>query len=130
LEAFAFEDSMLVRNVAMIASLGLLVVGITLQFIYPALATYIFWLFLAWIVLSFFIFRLPVMSRSIGRGANPSPPGSPPAPSAPRAGAPLPSASSPSSGNVGPLGFCIYCAAPVEPGVAVCPSCGHRLGAV
>ncbi len=119
---------MLVRNVAMIASLGLLVVGITLQFLYPALATYIFWLFLAWIVLSFFIFRLPVMSRSIGRGPTSSPPNALSPRSATGPSAPLPSsASSPSSPAAPPIGFCIYCANAIEPGTTICPSCGHAL---
>ena len=119
---------MLIRNVAMIASLALLIVGIALQFIYPALATYIFWLFLAWIVLSFFIFRLPVMSRSIGRGPTPSPPGTLSARSASTAPVPLPSSTFPSSSAAPPIGFCIYCAAPIEPGTPVCPTCGHSLG--
>jgi hypothetical protein len=121
---------MLVRNVAMIASLALLVVGITLQFLYPVLATYIFWLFLVWIVLSFFIFRLPVMSRSIGRSATPSPPGTLPSASAAGSGAPLASASSPLPAAAPPIGFCIYCAAAIEPGTTVCPSCGHALGPI
>ncbi|MFZ1024012.1 MAG: hypothetical protein WAN87_07750 [Thermoplasmata archaeon] len=121
---------MLVRNVAMIASLALLVVGITLQFLYPVLATYIFWLFLAWIVLSFFIFRLPVMSRSIGRSANPSPPGTLPTASGGGTNAPLPSSSPASPPAAPPIGFCIYCAASIEPGTSVCPSCGHALGSI
>ncbi|MFZ0891148.1 MAG: hypothetical protein WB778_02560 [Thermoplasmata archaeon] len=121
---------MLVRNVAMIASLALLVVGITLQFLYPVLATYIFWLFLAWIVLSFFIFRLPVMSRSIGRSANPSPPGTLPSASGGSTGAPL-TTSAPSYPTAAPpIGFCIYCAAAIEPGTTVCPACGHALSPI
>ena len=104
---------MIVRTATLIFSLILFVSAFILQILVPAVSVYVFYGLLAWLIASLFIFRLPVMSRSIGS----------PRPVAAGGGVsrtPLP------SGGVGTsLGFCPFCAASVPPGTAVCPEC-HR----
>jgi len=110
---------MILRTFVLILYVAVLGVAFALQFLEPALSVYVFYGLLFWLVASFFVFRLPGMSRPVpgtggGRGA--SPPGA-----APRAspGAPLPS--------TGPLslGFCAFCGRDLPVGSTTCPGCGH-----
>ena len=110
---------MLVRTATMIASFALLITGLILQLLYPALAVYIFWTFLVWLIASLFLFRMPAMSRPIGGPAS--------TPSLSQASQALPSAAGSAPTHSSSLGFCVYCAGPIEPGTAVCPACGHRI---
>jgi hypothetical protein len=92
------------------------VVAIAVDYYLPSLY---FWLLaglLAWFVIGFYVYRLPAMSRPVF-GTAPAPPAAAP-PSPPFGPATLPAA---------PLGFCAYCAAPMEPGALVCPACGRSV---
>jgi hypothetical protein len=114
---------MIVRTFVTLLYLVVVVVAILIQFVFPILAFYVLVGLLAWFILSLFVYRLPVMSRPIGRTR--------PAPAAaagfgaPNVAAPLPAG--PSAGPSAPLDFCPYCAAPVAPGTPVCPECHHRI---
>ena len=107
---------MLFRTLLTIVNVGVFAVAIAFDFLVPGVASWIFYALLAWFFASLFVFRLPVMSRPIGRAVGTAPRGTVPST------APLPS--SPANTN---LGFCVYCAAPIEPGTPVCPSCGRTI---
>jgi len=116
---------MIVRTAILAVYLVVLVGLFALQLVVPALAIYVFYGLLFWLFASFFVFRLPGMSRPIpGTGAarGPSPPGSATPP--PVAGAPLPSTGAPVA-----LGFCAFCGTDLPVGTATCPSCGHAVRA-
>ena len=99
-------------------------VALLLQFVYPPLALYLVLGLLVWFVASLFVYRLPVMSRTLGATVVTTPGlGRSPAPES--AGAPLRSGATPVSGKF--LDFCPYCARAVEPGTPVCPDCQHRI---
>lgn len=115
---------MIVRTLVTTLYFVSVVAALLLQFLYPELALYLIVGLLAWFVASLFVYRLPVMSRSLGAVVAPTP--SPtPALGNDRAGAPL--ASAPASGPGATLDFCAYCAHPVEPGTPICPECQHRI---
>jgi hypothetical protein len=105
----------------MILSLGGFAGAIALQFLVPALSTVIFYVLILWIVASFFVYRLPAMSRTIGRPAPPRPASFSPA---------ITPAFGPGSSPPTDLGFCAFCGTNVEPGTHLCPSCGRTLSPV
>jgi hypothetical protein len=115
---------MMVRTAVLLLYLVVLAALFALQLIFPVLAVFVFYGLLFWLVASFFVFRLPGMSRPLpgtgGARSGPAP-NSPTAPSAPATagGAPLPS--------TGPLflGFCAFCGKDLASGTTVCPACGH-----
>lgn len=109
---------MQVRAVVSYASMGVFIALILLEFLLPAISTYVLFGLAGWLIASLFLYRLPVMSRTIGKGAAPGAP----APAPLRSGRPLPGATLPSG-----LDFCLYCAGPVERGTPVCPQCGRTL---
>jgi hypothetical protein len=98
-------------------------VAIALQFLFPAIQLYIFYIVLIWVFAGLFIYRLPVMSRRVGFGRPLSTPPSP----APLASNPLGPPGPPAGTSAGALGFCMYCGSMVDAGTAVCPSCGRTL---
>lgn len=117
---------MQVRLLFSIVNIGIFLGLFALEFVFTRYATWLFYALLVWFVVSFLLFRLPIMSRTIG--------GPPTRPAPATAGTPLPS-SGPASGP-GPsvdgtdLGFCPHCGTNLAPGTLVCPSCGKstRLG--
>jgi hypothetical protein len=115
---------MLLRSLVSIVSLVAVLGAIALQFVYPGLQLIIFYVVLVWVLLGFFIYRLPIMSRQVGRtrpaSALPAPSAAPNDPLG--GGAPPPAGTS-----AGALGFCLYCGSIVDPGTALCPSCGRSL---
>jgi hypothetical protein len=107
------------RALLTFVNLAVFVAAIVVLEAFPAYGDYALYGFIAWMVASLALFYSPwararaTASRGPAPGVTVS------------ADAPLPSggASAPSA----PLGFCIYCAAPIEPSAARCPSCGHAL---
>lgn len=113
---------MILRTLLSIVYLAVVAAALVVELIYPGIASFLLYGLLAWFLATLFLYRLPVMSRPIGTraAASPAAPGFSAPPS------PLPSgpSSPPSLGN---LGFCPYCASPLEAGTPVCPACGHRI---
>ncbi len=120
---------MQLRVLFSLVNIGIFLVLFALEFVIPKYATLLFYLLLAWFVVSFLMLRMRFMSRPVGRGSTPA---ASPAPMA--AGAPLPSSGSsalPSSGiDAAEIGFCPHCGTNVSPGTLSCPSCGRptRIG--
>ncbi len=112
---------MIVRTLLTIVNFTIFGITIGVVLVFPQFDNVAFYFLLGWMVASFTLFYLPVARRRVGGPAPPengttplSPSGNPPtAPSVP------PSAS--------PLGFCIYCAAPLPLGASICPTCGHAV---
>ncbi len=103
------------RAVLSLASLAALVAAIVVLWVLPQYSAIAFYVVLAWMFVWLALLYLPGPRRASDRG-------SPPAAAA--SSGPLPPGpTQPSSA----LGFCIYCAAPVEAGAVRCPACGHSL---
>ncbi|MCI4335781.1 MAG: hypothetical protein L3K17_01090 [Thermoplasmata archaeon] len=99
------------RSVVPFVSLGVLLAAVVLEFLFPQYSTIIFFVLLAWVIISFTYFLSPAARR------RPSP-----------AGMGTSSRGPPNLTGLSPdIGFCIYCAAPLEPGTTTCPSCGRSL---
>ena len=99
------------RSVVPVVSLGVLLAAVLLQYLFPQYSTIIFFVLLIWVIASFVYFLRP----SAMGGARPTLSSS----------APL---STPNLSGLTPdIGFCIYCATPLEPGASTCPSCGRSL---
>ena len=110
------------RIVLSLAGLVVIVIAFFLIFEYPQYANEAFYLLLTWMVVNF-VLLYTLRPRGPPAPTNRAPEGSP-FPSQAPPNAPLPSGgSTPSS----PIGFCIYCAAPIAPGTRACPACGHIL---
>lgn len=110
------------RIVLSLVGLAVIVAAFVLLIRYPQYEDEAFYLLLGWMVVNFallFAFR----SRAAGVAPN-APSATSPFPSEHLTGAALPSAGTPTAN---PIGFCIYCAAPVAPGTRACPACGHVL---
>lgn len=108
---------MLVRNAILLVSLFAMAIAIVVDFVVPALSGIIFYALLLWLIASFFIYRMPAVSRNLGRGPtrpSPTPVAAPPA-FGPGASPPV------------ELEFCMYCGTHVDPGTNLCPACGHAL---
>ena len=117
---------MQLRVLFSVVNIGIFLVLFALEFVIPRYATLLFYLLLAWFVVSFLILRMRFMSRPVGRGT-PSTPAPPPA-----GGTPLPSLATAGSSGVdgAEIGFCPHCGTTIAPGTLYCPSCGRatRIG--
>ncbi len=105
------------RTVLTLVNLSAFVAAIIVLELLPQYAAIAFYGLVGWMVVSLVLLYRPGAARTIGvpptGGATVS------------ADAPLASSAAPQHASA--LGFCIYCAAPVEPGTARCPACGHVL---
>lgn len=109
---------MQLRTLLTLINFGTIGAAVVVLLVYPQWAGYAFYLLLGWMFGSLVLIYSPWASRPVGR---PNPPvGS----TAPGTGGPL--GSTPPA-HSSALGFCVYCAAPVEPGTARCPACGRAL---
>jgi len=107
---------MQLRLLLTLVNFGSIGAAVVILLLYPQWAGDAFYLLLGWMFVSLALIYSPWASRSVGTaGAGPTL----------SADAPL----SASSGHVhaSSLGFCMYCAAPLEPGTARCPACGRAL---
>ena len=105
------------RTVLTLVNLSAFIAAILVLELLPQYAAIAFYGLVGWMIVSLVLLYRPGAPRTIG-----SPSASGPTVSA---DAPLVSTSAPQ--HASSLGFCIYCAAPVEPGTSRCPSCGHVL---
>ena len=113
---------MYVRTLLTLVNFTIFGITIAIVILFPRYDTLTFFFLLGWMVASFALFYLPFSSRRVGGSStsttdtNPFTAGA----TASADGAPAPPLAS-------PLGFCIYCAAPLSPGATVCPTCGHAV---
>ncbi len=105
---------MQLRTLLTLVNFATIAVAILVLIAYPGLAPDAFYILLGWMLISLALIYSPWAARPIG--------GAPPPTGGGGSGAPLSSGPHASS-----LGFCMYCAAPIEPGTARCPSCGRVL---
>ncbi|MCI4373192.1 MAG: hypothetical protein L3K02_06070 [Thermoplasmata archaeon] len=105
---------MLLRTLLTMVNLATIAVAIVVLFTFPQYAGVAFYILLGWMVGSLVLVYGPWANRQVLRPRSSGAPGTSPPAARARTG-PLASE----------LGFCIYCAAPLAPGVATCPACGH-----
>jgi hypothetical protein len=112
------EGPMLRRTLLTLINFATIAAAISVLLLYPQYSGIAFYVLLGWMVGSLALVYSPWANRPIGSG---KPGATPPTAS----DAPLAA----SSGHVhaSSLGFCMYCAAPIEPGTARCPACGHSI---
>ena len=108
---------MLLRTVLTLVNFSTIAAAVGVLLAFPQYAGIAFYLLLGWMFASLAMIYSPWASRRVGSSA---PPGL-----GVSADAPLASAAGPAPSN--PIGFCIYCAAPIEPGAGRCPACGRSL---
>jgi hypothetical protein len=109
---------MQLRTLLTFVNFGMIGLAVVVLLAYPQWAGDAFYLLLGWMFGSFVLIYSPWGARPVGGStATPSISVSPDAPL------------SASSGHehASSIGFCMYCAAPLEPGTARCPSCGRSL---
>jgi hypothetical protein len=88
------------------------VAAIAVDYYIPGLYFWLLGALLVWFAVGFYVYRLPIMTRPVFGGTP--------------AAAPPPAAGT-SPEPVTSLGFCAYCAAPLEPGTPICPACGRSV---
>jgi hypothetical protein len=116
---------MQLRTLLTLVNFGTIGAAVVVLILYPQWAPYAFYLLLGWMFGSLALIYSPWAARPVG-GAAPAGGASPSAAGmGPGAGTPL--AAGPAHEHSSSIGFCLYCAAPVEPGTARCPACGHLL---
>ncbi|HTZ61296.1 MAG TPA: hypothetical protein VMC82_01435 [Thermoplasmata archaeon] len=95
-------------------------IGITIVILieYPSLAPDVFYVLLGWIFGSLALIYSPWAARPVTGTAPPR---------GPSVSADVPLVSPASPQHASALGFCLYCATPIEPGTARCPACGRAL---
>lgn len=98
-------------------NLGAFVAALAVLELLPQYAAITFYALVAWMFVSLALLYRP-LRRSV---AAPSAAGGPSG----AGDSPLASTSQPAHASA--FGFCIYCAAPIEPGTARCPVCKHTL---
>jgi len=108
---------MLIRTLLTLVNFATIAAAVGVLLAYPQYAGIAFYVLLGWMFGSLALIYSPWANRRVGSGATTG--------VRPASDAPL----SASSGHehASSIGFCMYCAAPVEPGTARCPSCGHSL---
>jgi uncharacterized membrane protein len=104
------------RTALTLVNFATIAVAIGVLFLLPQYSGIAFWVLLAWMIGSLTLVYSPWANRPIGGG--------PVLPPSTTTDGPSLSAA---SGHVhsSTIGFCMYCAAPIEPGTARCPAC-HR----
>jgi hypothetical protein len=102
----------LLRTVLSFVNLGVLTATLFVWFELPLYSDYALYACLAWVLAAFAVMYSRWGDRRIGSAAAPA-----------SSGPPL--ATSPGSAS---LGFCIFCAAILPPGVPRCPECGRAIG--
>ncbi|MCI4338855.1 MAG: hypothetical protein L3J68_00785 [Thermoplasmata archaeon] len=110
---------MQLRTLLTLVNFATIAAAVAVLLAYPQWAGYAFYILLGWMFVSLALIYSPWANRRVGPAASAGP-GLGVSPDAPlSAGSGHEHASS--------IGFCMYCAAPLEPGTARCPACGRSL---
>jgi hypothetical protein len=109
---------MLFRTLLTLVNFGTIAAAVGVLLVFPQYAVIAFYILLAWMFASLALVYSPWSNRRVGEG--PTAPGTTGSPSAPL---------SSGTGHVhaSTIGFCMYCAVPIEPGTARCPACGRAI---
>ena len=110
---------MQLRTLLTLINFGTIAAAVGVLLVFPQWAGYAFYLLLGWMFASLALIYSPWATRRIGSPGPSVPPGGA------SSGAPLAAGSG--HEHASSLGFCMYCAAPLEPGTARCPACGRSL---
>jgi hypothetical protein len=109
--------SMLLRTLLTMVNFATIAAAVGVLLAFPAYAGIAFYVLLGWMFASLAMIYSPWANRRIGTGPASGLGVSPDAPLSTNGG------HDPGSS----IGFCLYCAAPIEPGTARCPACGRSL---
>ncbi|MGI0130327.1 MAG: hypothetical protein ACREDE_02575 [Thermoplasmata archaeon] len=109
---------MLFRTLLTLVNFGTIVAAIGVLLLYPQYAGLAFYVLLGWMFASLALVYSPWSNRRVG--ATPAAPGVRLSPDAPLA-------SATGHEHASSIGFCMYCATPIEPGTARCPACGRSI---
>ena len=108
---------MLLRTVLTLVNFATIAAAVGVLLAFPQYAGPAFYVLLGWMFVSLALIYSPWANRRVGSGAS--------------SGFGI-SADAPLGGSAvhepaSSIGFCLYCAAPIEPGTARCPACGRSL---
>ncbi|MGA8542984.1 MAG: hypothetical protein WB947_05550 [Thermoplasmata archaeon] len=109
---------MLRRTVLTLINFATIAAAISVLLVFPQYSGIAFYILLGWMVGSLALVYSPWASRPIGSGKSTV---------APTAPGDVPLANSSGHVHASSIGFCMYCAAPIEPGTARCPACGRSI---
>ncbi len=108
---------MMVRSLLTLVNFATIAAAIGVLIAYPRDAPYAFYVLLGWMFVSLALIYSPWAARRVGSGTTSGVGLSPNAPLGSESG----------HEHASSIGFCMYCAAPIEPGTARCPACGRSL---
>lgn len=109
---------MLLRTLLTLVNFGTIAAAIAVLLRYPEYATDAFYVLLAWMFASLALVYSPWANRRIGEGTSSS---------GVRVSPDAPLAAGTGHEHASSIGFCMYCATPIEPGTARCPACGRAI---
>ena len=108
---------MLVRTLLTTVNFATIAAAVGVLLAFPQYAGIAFYVLLGWMFGSLALIYSPWANRRLRSGATSGLRVSPDAPLSASAG----------HEHASSIGFCMYCATPVEPGTARCPACGRTL---
>ena len=109
---------MQLRTLLTLINFGTIAAAVGVLLLFPQWAGDAFYLLLGWMFASLVLIYSPWASRRVGSGGSGPGPG---------ISSDVPLAAGSGHEHASSIGFCMYCAAPLEPGTARCPACGHSL---
>jgi hypothetical protein len=109
---------MMLRTLLTFVNFGSIAAAIGVLLLYPQYSGIAFYVLLGWMFTSLALVYSPLSSRRVGGTA--TAPGT-------TVSADAPLSSSTGHEHASSIGFCMYCAAPIEPGTARCPACGRSI---
>lgn len=109
---------MLFRTLLTLVNFGSIAAAIGVLLLYPQYSGIAFYVLLGWMFTSLALVYSPWSGRRVGTV---------PTTSGTTVSADVPLGSSTGHEHASSIGFCMYCAAPIEPGTARCPACGRSI---
>jgi len=109
---------MQLRAILSLVNFAAIGAAIVILLAFPQVAGYAVYVLLPWIFVSLGLMYSPWANRTVGAS---------PASSGVSVSSDAPLSSSSGHVHASSIGFCMYCAAPLEPGTARCPACGRAL---
>jgi len=108
---------MLLRTVLTLVNFATIAAAVAVLLAFPQYAGVAFYILLGWMFASLAMIYSPWANRRVGSGAS----------SGLGVSAEVPLPTDPSHPPSSSIGFCIYCAAAIEPGAGRCPACGRSV---
>lgn len=110
---------MQLRTLLTLVNFATIAAAVAVLLAFPQWAPDAFYVLLGWMFASLVLIYSPWAGRRVGSAAAP--------PSGPGISRDAPLATSSAHEHASSIGFCMYCATPLEPGTARCPACGRAL---